>query len=618
MKDSYMNNVLKHIMMICLIAVLGSGKVFAGYSTYPFRTTVIVNQTPTGAGKAYASYDDNAQTATTTTRNYDKTISDANTDGTTATVTLSATANTGYRFLRWEDENRNVISRTATTTATQEYDITGASRTRHNRLWDFLNWFPYYTYNTQRVFTYTAYFALQGNVIARVASGQESIGSADILEEELTPGAEITLKASNINGSEFNGWAFDHWELNGEEISTSKQLKVTVPTTSQTLTYIAYFVKADTEYYCFIRNKATGKYLKLSDQKTYTKPSNNNNPVGSFNGSFTLVSDEQKAITDPGCVFTLAGTSKNNGINKATLVSQGVSVGYLQGSKIINDNDYGLTISPASSGAYYISTIYQANDGAGHTLDIPIYFRDNNGTPDLAGARSATSEWEILELSASTLSQHYFGLAPNSLLERDGKFYTTLYTTFPYELQSGTAYYVDHESIVPYGDGSKFRVVCQEITNGKVPANQAVIIECDGLYPEDNKILPLPQNNETLNGNYLKGNIAFKDGQKTGNGSIYVLSVGQSSGLGFYKLREGTPVPDNKMYTRLTEEQQNFAKSITFCIGEDDNMGITTQINQVALPEDVAGKSIFDLQGRRVLNPSNGIYIVNGKKFVVK
>ena len=603
MKDSYMNNVLKHIMMICLIAVLGSGKVFAGYSTYPFRTTVIVNQTPTGAGKAYASYDDNAQTATTTTRNYDKTISDANTDGTTATVTLSATANTGYRFLRWEDGNGSVISRTATTTATQEYDITGASSTPHNRWWDVFRLFTYYTYNTQRVFTYTAYFALQGSVIARVATGQESIGSADILEEVLTPGAEITLKASNINGSEFNGWAFDHWELNGEVISTSKQLKVTVPTTSQTLTYIAHFVKADTEYYCFIRNKATGKYLKLSDQKTYTKPSNNNNPVGSFNGSFTLV--------------TLAGTSKNNGINKATLVSQGVSVGYLQGSKIIYDNDYGLTISPASSGAYYISAHYEAQQ-QGTTLEIPLYFRDNNGTPDLAGARSATSEWEILELSASTLSQHYFGLAPNSLLERDGKYYTTLYTTFPYELQSGTAYYVDHESIVPYGDGSKFRVVCQKITNGKVPANQAVIIECDGTDPASNKILPLPQNNETLSGNYLKGNIAFKDGQKTGNGSIYVLSVGQSSGLGFYKLREGTPVPDNKMYTRLTEEQQNFAKSITFCIGEDDNMGITTQINQVALPEDVAGKSIFDLQGRRVLNPSNGIYIVNGKKFVVK
>ena len=27
---------------------------------------------------------------------------------------------------------------------------------------------------------------------------------------------------------------------------------------------------------------------------------------------------------------------------------------------------------------------------------------------------------------------------------------------------------------------------------------------------------------------------------------------------------------------------------------------------------------IYDLQGRRVLNPTNGMYIVNGKKVVIK
>lgn len=617
MKKNYPNTFLRHIMSICVIVVLGVVNAFAGQSTYPFRTTVNVSQTPTGAGMAYASYDANAREATTTSKSYDGTIPDASTEGTTATVTLSATANTGYRFVRWEDGSGSVISRTATTTATQEYDITEASRTPHYRRWDILKLFPYYTYNTPRVFTYTAYFALQGSVIARVATGQESIGSADILEEVLTPGAEITLKASNINGSEFNGWAFDHWELNGEEISTSKQLKVTVPTSSQTLTYIAHFVKANTEYYCFIRNKATGRYLKLSDQKAYTKPSNNNNPVGSFNGSFTLVSDEQKAITDPGCVFTLAGTSKNNGINKASLVSQGVSVGYLQGSKIIYDNDYGLTISPASSGAYYISAHYEAKEH-GTTLEIPLYFRDNDGTPDLAGARSATSEWEILELSTSTLSQQYFGLAPNEALKKGDKYYTTLYTTFPYQLQSGTAYYVNHESIVPYGDESegKFRVVCQEVANGKVPANQAVIIECEGLYPEDNKIVPLPQSESitALEGNYLKGHITFRDGDKKGNGKIYVLSVGQKTGLGFYKLKTGTSIPDNKVYTSLTEEQQSFAKNATFSIGDN-----TTSIQEeIVLTEDIAGNEIYDLQGRRVSNPSSGIYIVNGKKIVIK
>ena len=616
MKKNYPNTFLRHIMSICVIVFGGVVNAFAGQSTYPFRTTVNVSQTPTGAGRAYASYDENAREATTTSKSYDGTIPDASTDGTTATVTLSATANTGYRFLRWEDESRNIISRTATTTTTQDYDITGASRTRHNRWWDILNVFPYYTYNTRRVFSYTAYFAMEGNVIAKVATGQEAIGSADILEEELTPGAEITLHASNINGSEFNGWSFDHWELDGVEVSTSKELKVTVPTTDQTLTYIAYFVKADTEYYCFIRNKATGKYLKLSDQKTYSKPTDNSNPVGSFNGSFTLV-EETRAISDPGCVFTVTGTSKNNGINKATIVAQGVAVGNLPGSKIINDNTYGLTISPASSGAYYISAHYEAKEH-GTTLEIPLYFRDNNGTPDLAGARSATSEWEILELSTSTLSQQYFGLAPNEALKKGDKYYTTLYTTFPYQLQSGTAYYVNHESIVPYGDESegKFRVVCQEVANGKVPANQAVIIECEGLYPEDNKIVPLPQSesNTTLDGNFLRGNIAFKDGAKSGNGKIYVLSVGQKTGLGFYKLKTGTSIPDNKVYTSLTEEQQSFAKNATFSIGDN-----TTSIQEeIVLTEDIAGNEIYDLQGRRVKSPKKGIYIVNGKKFIVK
>ena len=193
------------------------------------------------------------------------------------------------------------------------------------------------------------------------------------------------------------------------------------------------------------------------------------------------------------------------------------------------------------------------------------------------------------------------------------KYYTTLYTTFPYELQSGKAYYVNHESIAPYGDEGKFRVVCQEVANGKVPANQAVIIECDGTEPASNKVLPLPQNNETLNGNFLRGNIAFKDGNMTGNGNIYVLSVGKTTGLGFYKLKTGTPIPDNKMYTLLDEEQQDLAKNVTFSFGD-----VVDMIREVAMPEDIAGQPIYDLQGRKVENPSNGIYIVNGKKLIIK
>ena len=103
---------------------------------------------------------------------------------------------------------------------------------------------------------------------------------------------------------------------------------------------------------------------------------------------------------------------------------------------------------------------------------------------------------------------------------------------------------------------------------------------------------------------------------------MYVLSVNPETktSVGFYKLKQGTAMTDNKVYSSLSAEAQSAAKSITFCFGDDElNEGITTSIqDEVLLPEDLAGAVVYDLQGRRVSNPSSGVYIVNGKKFVIK
>ena len=613
--------IMRRVSLICLLSFLGLVTASANKSSYPFKTTITVS--PTGAGTAYANYSfqDNSGRATSSTASFTGTEKDWEKEGMIAGPSLYATANTGYRFLRWEDNVGNVVSTTKSTYVSQEYDITDADYTTKGFL------FRYREYSTTREFSYIAKFVPQGNVIARVADGQDNVGTANILEETLTPGATITLVASNINGSEFEGWSFDHWELNGVTVSTEKTLKVVVPTSSTTLTYIAYFVKANTEYYCFIRNKKTGKYLKLSDVKTYTKPSGTDNPVGKFNGSFTLVDNvNNKAFSDPACVFIVTGTAQNGTVDKASLIAQGVSVGYRPNSKVIIDNDKGLTISPASAGAYLISANYRVSQGT-QTADIPIYFRDNNGTPDLAAARTDYSEWELLELGNATISQYYFGAAPNAALVKDGKYYTTLYTTFPYQLQSGKAFYVNSESISPYGDEGEYRVICQEVANGMVPANAAVIIECEGTDVESNKIVPLPLNTSitTLEGNYLTGHITLKNGKEYGDGQKYVLSIGSSTGVGFYKLKTGTAIPDNKAYAILPEESQAMVKKMTFSFGIDEteeplseDYGTITNLNEVTMPEDIAGATIYDLQGRKVKNPSQGVYIVNGKKFIIK
>ena len=46
------------------------------------------------------------------------------------------------------------------------------------------------------------------------------------------------------------------------------------------------------------------------------------------------------------------------------------------------------------------------------------------------------------------------------------------------------------------------------------------------------------------------------------------------------------------------------------------NTGETTGIEGVATEK--ANKEIFDLSGRRVQNPTSGLYIINGQKVYVK
>ena len=54
-------------------------------------------------------------------------------------------------------------------------------------------------------------------------------------------------------------------------------------------------------------------------------------------------------------------------------------------------------------------------------------------------------------------------------------------------------------------------------------------------------------------------------------------------------------------------------KAFTFCF--DD--GSTTDISH-ALTHQEGHMVYYDLQGRRVSNPSKGIYITNGKKIIIK
>ena len=97
---------------------------------------------------------------------------------------------------------------------------------------------------------------------------------------------------------------------------------------------------------------------------------------------------------------------------------------------------------------------------------------------------------------------------------------------------------------------------------------------------------------------------------KTDDGKMYVLNYTAANGVGFYKLATGSKLGVGKAYLSYSGGgASNF-------FGLDDDG--TTGIDNGQWTIDNSDKVFYDLNGRRIMNPTKGIYIVNGKKVLLK
>jgi uncharacterized repeat protein (TIGR02543 family) len=140
---------------------------------------------------------------------------------------------------------------------------------------------------------------------------------------------------------------------------------------------------------------------------------------------------------------------------------------------------------------------------------------------------------------------------------------------------------------------------------GKViPAATAVI-----LVSDDSSINMAASNDaaEHTVGNDLHGVDVSTQTSSLGVGSFYVL--GNKNGhFGFHEYT-GNNMPARRAYLLL---DSTTARELTM-VFEDGTTGVEN-INR----ETITNNRCYDLQGRKVSNPSKGLYIINGKKVVVK
>ena len=103
--------------------------------------------------------------------------------------------------------------------------------------------------------------------------------------------------------------------------------------------------------------------------------------------------------------------------------------------------------------------------------------------------------------------------------------------------------------------------------------------------------------------------LQVSDGTVTGDGAIYALA-NKDQGVGFYPVGNGIVVPAGKAYLN-TSSAKNQVKGF-LALG-----GLADAINNIAVEK--ANGTIFNIAGQKVQNiTKGGLYIVNGKKVVVK
>ena len=99
------------------------------------------------------------------------------------------------------------------------------------------------------------------------------------------------------------------------------------------------------------------------------------------------------------------------------------------------------------------------------------------------------------------------------------------------------------------------------------------------------------------------------DGTTVFNGSTYDYILG-SDGK-FHQISSGT-VATTKAYLHLASAPAG-ARELSIIFDDE-----TTGVNEVRGQKEVVRGDFFDLQGRKVAQPTKGLYIVNGKKVIVK
>ena len=152
---------------------------------------------------------------------------------------------------------------------------------------------------------------------------------------------------------------------------------------------------------------------------------------------------------------------------------------------------------------------------------------------------------------------------------------------------------------------------CTRLTSVKVEKENPIGISSEVFSNLTNATLYVPKGTKAL---YETADVLNK---VKGDYTNYVLAK-KNGNLGFYAVVDGSTLSAHKAYLPLpTASLPSGARSIKLVFEDGETTGIS-DASPLNDNEEMTNDNIYDLQGRRVEKPTRGLYVVNGRKVVIK
>ena len=245
----------------------------------------------------------------------------------------------------------------------------------------------------------------------------------------------------------------------------------------------------------------------------------------------------------------------------------------------------------ATSEADFFGCCYVSGKRANGTADGTLVVSDN-GEWNYAGSpfyqSSVSSAFRIEEVP-------YYNKVETR--EAAGKRWGSIYLPFATTVPAGVTLYKGTANT------AEDRVDLVEMEGVVLPANTAAVIVAGS--GDSVVFVPSTTAGQPVEGNGLKGTMA--ENQPVTAGKQLSVLNGVDGKPGFYRYSGSTP-PVARAYMEVSPTQA--AKGMPL------NLGVPTGVSSPRAAMD--SSDVYDLQGRRVAAPARGLYIVGGKKVVVK